>query len=279
MINLDGAQLIFLGTGGGRFVTVTQKRWTGGIRFIADNFHMQLDPGPGAIVRSVEEKLDPMKVKAVLVSHDHPDHYTDAEVFIEAMTRGMTKRGGYLIAAHSVLFGNEVCEASISKYHQSLLEAVMDAKPGQSFDLNGVKITATKAMHSDPDAVGFRFGFLGVGEVGYTSDTQYFDGLGGLYAGTRLLILCTMRPRGAPWKYHMSTEDAAKLISEAKPETAVLTHFGAKMIFSSPPAEAKFVEQQTGIRTIAATDGMQIKFGKEIQVTAGKAQLGLSEYL
>lgn len=89
------------------------------------------------------------------------------------------------------------------------------------------------------------------------------------------MILCTLRPRGAPWKYHLSTEDAAKVISEVKPEIAVLTHFGAKMIFSSPTAEAKFVEQQTGVRTIAATDGMQVKFGKEIQVSADKAQLGL----
>jgi len=279
VVDLDEAQLIFLGTGGGRFSAITQKRWTGGIRFIAGNFHMQLDPGPGALVRSVERKLDPMKVKAVLVSHDHPDHYTDAEIFIEAMTRGMTRKRGYLIAAHSVLFGNEVCEASISKYHQSTPEVVIDAKPGQTIDLKDIKITATKAVHSDPDGIGFRFGFLRVGDVGYTSDTQYFDGLSDSYVGTRLLILCTMRPRGAPWKYHLSTEDAAKVISEVKPETAVLTHFGAKMIFRGPVAEAKFVEQQTGIRTIAAIDNMQIRFGKEIQVSAGKTQLGLSEYL
>jgi len=110
-------EIIFLGTGGGRFATITQKRRTAGIRIISEALNLHLDPGPGALVHSVNEGLDPQKIGAIFVSHSHPDHYTDAEVLIEAMTRGMTRKRGVLAAAKSVLSGNDVCEPSISKYH------------------------------------------------------------------------------------------------------------------------------------------------------------------
>src|SRR3989337_1547710 len=106
-------EVFFLGSGGGRFVSYTQLRWTGGIRFLTDQLQIHLDPGPGAIVRSVDLKLQPQKVQALFVSHCHPDHCCDAEIFIEAMTRGMTRSSGTLVAPRSVLSGNDVCEASI----------------------------------------------------------------------------------------------------------------------------------------------------------------------
>ncbi|MFZ0966093.1 MAG: MBL fold metallo-hydrolase, partial [Candidatus Bathyarchaeia archaeon] len=110
-------EIIFLGTGGGRFATITQKRRTAGIRIISEGLNLHLDPGPGALVHSINEGLDPQKLNAVIVSHCHPDHYTDAEVLIEAMTRGMTRKRGVLVASKSVLSGTDICEASISKYH------------------------------------------------------------------------------------------------------------------------------------------------------------------
>lgn len=276
---MSEVELIFLGTGGGRFVTITQKRWTGGIRFITDRINMHLDPGPGALIHSIEQGLDPQKINAVMVSHSHPDHYTDAEILIEAMTRGMTKKRGILVGPHSVLFGNDVCEAAISKYHQNMPEVVIEAKIGGEFNLADVRVNVTKAVHSDPDNVGFKFNFPSAGTIGYTSDTQLFDELPSFYTESRLLILCTMRPRNAPWKYHMSTEDAATIVKAVKPEAAIITHFGAKMIFSNPFGEASFIKQQTGVRTIAAVDGMRVKFGKEIRIsTRGRAQSELSDF-
>lgn len=256
--------LFFLGTGGGRFITITQKRWTGGIRIVRGKLQMHLDPGPGAIVRSINAGLSPQKVKALLISHSHPDHYTDGEIFIEAMTRGMIRKRGALIAPRSVLLGNEVCEASISKYHQSMVERVIEAKPGLKFNIDDVEILATRAVHTDPDTVGFRFTFPDVGDFSYTSDTEYFNGIGEYYRGTRLLILCVMRPRGVPWKGHMTTDDAVKIINESNPERAIITHFGMKMFYSWPPKEAAYIEKETGVSTVAATDGMKVKIGEKI---------------
>ena len=74
---MSHVELVFLGTGGGRFATITQKRRTGGIRFLSDTLNMHLEPGPGALIYSLNMGLDPQKVGAVLVSHCHPDHYAD----------------------------------------------------------------------------------------------------------------------------------------------------------------------------------------------------------
>jgi len=213
------------------------------------------------------------------VSHCHPDHYTDAEILVEAMTRGMTRKRGVLAAPRSVLFGNEVCGPAISKYHQQMCETVVETRPGVAFTVNDVKMLATEAQHTDPDTVGYRLGRRDVGDIGYTSDTKYFEGVGKLYEGVRVLLLCVMRPSGEPWKGHMTTEDAVKIVEEADPEMVVTTHFGMKMIFKGPTHEARMIEEKTGVPTLAASDGMRISVEDRIHVErARKKQLRLNRF-
>jgi len=272
-------QLVLLGTGGGRFATITQRRRTGGIRILYDKANIHLDPGPGALVYSLEAGLDPQKINGVVISHCHPDHYNDAEVLIEAMTRGMTRKRGVLAAAHSVVKGNQQCEPSISKYHQQMPEQVVDVRPGTSFNVDGLRFTAAEAKHTDPEAVGFRMETSNFGDIAYTSDTEYFAGVGKPYRGVRLLLLCVMRPAGSPWKGHMTSDDAVNIIEEAKPEMAVLTHFGMQMIFKGPATEAKLIQQKTGIPTVAASDGIHILVGEKILVQMPCKQKGLNEFV
>jgi phosphoribosyl 1,2-cyclic phosphodiesterase len=278
-MSFSSLELVLFGTGGGRFATVTQKRRTGGIRILHDKVNVHLDPGPGALVYSLEVGLDPQKINGVLVSHCHPDHYNDAEILIEAMTRGMTKKRGVLAAATSVLHGNSQCEPSISKYHQSMPAQVITAKPNVAFNIDNIRVACAEARHTDPDAVGFRLETPALGDIGYTSDSEYYEGIGKAYQGVRLLLLCVLRPADSPWKGHMTTNDAVKIIEEAKPETAVLTHFGMQMIFRGPEKEARLIQEKTGIRTIAAQDNMHVTVADKITVSKGKKkQRGLDEF-
>jgi phosphoribosyl 1,2-cyclic phosphodiesterase len=273
-------ELVFLGTGGGRFATITQRRRTGGIRFLSKSLNMHLDPGPGALIYSLRMGLNPQKIRAMLVSHSHPDHYTNAEILIEAMTRGMLRKRGIAAAPHSVLFGNEESGPAISRYHQQMLEKVIEVKPGVAFHVNNMRIVSTEARHSDPAAVGFRFETPDVGDIAYTSDTEYFEGVVKAYEGVRLLILCVMRPFGNPWMGHMTPEDAIKIVEKVKPELAVATHFGMKMIFSGPNRQVKMIQEKTGIPTLAASDGMRLKIGEKIRVErTGRKQRDLEEFL
>jgi len=273
-------EITLLGTGGGRFATITQKRRTAGIRIIGNGSNLHLDPGPGAVVHSINEGLDPQKLNAVFVSHCHPDHYTDAEILIEAMTRGMTRKRGVLAAARSVLHDNDMgFGAAVSKYHQQMPERVIEALPDTNFQVGNINVLVTEARHTDPDTVGFRFETSEFGSFAYTSDTEYFEGVSKYYECVRLLLLCVMRPSGKPWKGHMTTNDALRIIEQARPELAVLTHFGMQMIFKGPAKEARLIEEEAGVPTIAARDGMRIEFGETIDVQASReAQHGLNRF-
>ncbi|MEM2026498.1 MAG: MBL fold metallo-hydrolase [Candidatus Bathyarchaeia archaeon] len=275
-------ELIFLGSGGGRFATITQKRRTGGIRIISEqgSINMHIDPGPGALVYSLEMGLDPQKIRAIFVSHSHLDHANDAEPLIEAMSEGTTKKRGVLVAARSVLRGNEVCESSISKYHQAMPERVIEAVAGESFEVGGINVTVCKAVHSDPDTIGFRFEVKGFGGFAYMPDSEYFSDVSKFYSGLRLLILSVLRPSGQPWEGHMTTDDAIRIIEETRPEMALITHFGMQMILRGPEREAELIEKRTGVPTRAAFDGMRVILGKEITI-GGKTRRGrdLSSFL
>ena len=75
-----------------------------------------------------------------------------------------------------------------------------------------------------------------------------------------------MRPTGSPWKGHMTPKEAAKIVDTVKPEMAVATHFGMKMIFSGPAHEIKLIENTTGVPTVAAFDGMKIQVNEKITI-------------
>jgi len=264
---LNRLTLHVLGTGGGRFVMTTQRRRTAGIQIVLDETHVHIDPGPGAIVFSNWAKLSPQNLDALIVTHCHPDHYGDAEVFIEAMSHATTRKRGILAAPRSVLHGGGDYGPSISAYHQRLAERVEELRSGVSFVVNDLKFAATEAHHSDTDTVGLRIEASELGTIGYTSDTEYFPSIGDAYRNARLLILCTMRPRGRPLELHLSIDDALEAMKRAKPRCAVLTHFGMMMLKAGPESEASYLEGESGIPTVAARDGMRIDISEKIEIS------------
>jgi phosphoribosyl 1,2-cyclic phosphodiesterase len=263
---VKGAQLVFLGTGGGRFVTITQKRRTGGFRLLTQKQNIHVDPGPGGLIYSLEAGLNPQKLKAVLISHRHPDHFANAEVMVESMTRGMLKKRGTLAAPPTILSGNSQAGPAISLYHQNMIKQTVSLKPKVKFSVGDIEIVATHTKHTDPETVGFKFNIPEVGTVGYTADTEYFEGIEEQFKDVKLLVLSVMRPNGSPWKGHMTPKEAVKIVDATKPEMVIATHFGMKMIYSGPAYEIKYIEQKTGVPTVAAFDGMKLQIDENITI-------------
>jgi len=244
----------------------TQRRRTAGIRVVQGETQVHIDPGPGALVFSNWAGLSPRRLDGLVVTHCHPDHYTDAEVFIEAMTDGTRSRKGLFAAPPSVTRGLGGLGPCVSDYHKGLVGELVELEPGTGFSVNDVEFTATKALHSDPASTGVRFDAPGVGSVGYTCDTGYFQGLGEQHEGQRLLILCVIWPRGNPIKMHLCTDDALRVLSEAQPSLAVITHFGWRMLEADPFKEAEYLQRETGIPVAAAVDGMKATLGDQLVI-------------
>ena len=255
------AFLTFLGTGGGRFATIYQARATGGI-YLEDIKNLHIDPGPGALVRMRSVGLDPLATDAILISHCHPDHYLDSEILIEAMTEGGTKKQGVLLGSLSVIEGNGAFGPAISKYHLSKPKVVKVMESGSKFSLKPPEISATPSAHSDTSAVGFRILTTG-GMISYVADTQLTEQVIKAHRNSRLLIACVTRPLGQRIPHHLSTEDAGYLIEKCKPEMAVITHFGMRVIQENPETQAKWIEERSGVKTVAASDFMTLDLKKD----------------
>jgi len=257
-------RLTFLGTGGGRFATIYQMRATAGI-YIDDGIRLHIDPGPGALVHLHKAGIDPTLTDAILVSHCHPDHYTDAEILIEAMTLGGTKKRGTVIGSRSVFQGIKDFSPAISAYHSKLVEHVITMAPKNRVKVGHLAIEATPSVHSDETAIGFRI-FTSNGVISYIADTALTPEVLQAHRMARVLIITCTRPQRARIPHHLNTEDAAELVRTLKPEIALLTHFGLKILRHDPEKEADWITQTTGIRTVAAKDGLSLSIGTDIEL-------------
>jgi phosphoribosyl 1,2-cyclic phosphodiesterase len=254
-------KITFLGSGGGRYVTINQTASTAGWILEMDDQMIHVDPGPGSLVRAKQYGVNLKKLTGVVVSHGHPDHYTDLEVVVESITHGTDVKRGFLLSTPTVINGNSKEPPKISNYHLNVIESYKSLSPGDTFTVGPLKITATPTKHGDGEGIGLVF--EGKKKIGYTGDGEYFPGQMKHFKGCDCLILNAMRPREDPWPNHMNSGQAQTLIEKTKPGVAILSGFGMKMLFGKADREVQIITKETGVKTIAAKDGMVLDLSKE----------------
>jgi phosphoribosyl 1,2-cyclic phosphodiesterase len=158
----------------------------------------------------------------------------------------------------------------LSRVHRQAPEELIAVGPGDHFKVDGLAGRATYSKHSDETTVGFRF-TTGEGVIGYIADTQLEEDLIKAHRGSRLLVVPATRPRGKRIRWHLCADDVVTLLSALRPEVAVLNHLGLKMIRAGPGEEAAWIEKATGVRTIAALDGMTVRMADQIEVVPPSA--------
>ncbi|WP_459201195.1 MBL fold metallo-hydrolase [Methanococcus sp. CF] len=250
-------EIVFLGGGGGRWESITQVKGTGGFRINSESMNMHVDPGAGALVRMNQLNVNPWKTDAIITTHCHPDHYTDAENLVEAMTKGMTKKQGILIGNNSVLNGNSRFEKGISTYHQSRVGERHVLKPYDEMTVNSWKLTATKTKHNDPETIGFKMKTED-GVIGYTSDSEYIESLIEDFDCVDLLIANVIRVKGQKVPGHMCSNDIIEVVNSMskKPKMLTMYHMGMKM--TDPDSEARYISEHVDIPVIPAKIGLKV---------------------
>jgi len=236
---------------------------TGGFWLNLSGTEILLDPGPGSIVQSTKRKLKADKLSAIILSHRHLDHSADTNIMVEAMTQGGFKRHGWLFAPADALGSESV----IFSYLKDYLEGVDVLQEGKSYSVGNISFTTPVRHIHQVETYGMLFTTT-EHTFSYITDSRYFDGLCHSYGGDLLIInVVFLEPRPpadnplTPTD-HLSVPDAEHIITELKPRVAILTHFGRAMWRAKPWEIAQRLSQDTGVKVIAARDGMRFNLSQ-----------------
>ncbi len=249
--NTSADTITFLGTAGARFMVSRQLAASGGLWLSLSGTEILVDPGPGSIVQSTKRKLRAEKLSAIIVSHRHLDHAADVNIMVEAMTNGGFNRHGLLFAPADALEKEPI----IFSYLRSYIEGIEVLKEGKSYTIGNISFD-TPVRHKHPvETYGMVFK-TSRHTFAYIADTRYFEQLHQSYANELIIInMVLTEPR--PLIDHLSVPDAESIIKEIKPKVAILNHFGMHVWQAKPWIIAEKLSQQTGVRVIAARDGMK----------------------
>lgn len=248
----------FMGTAGARFVVSRQLRSSAGLWCSLQGLNILIDPGPGTLCRcfSSRPQLDPGKLDALILTHRHLDHSTDINVLIEAMTQGTFNHRGALFAPADAI---ESDEPVVFRHTRRSVERLELLQEGRRYRLGGFDFTTPVRHRHSVETYGIIFS-LPYGKVSLISDSAYFPELAEYYAQSDILILNVVlyRPPPVKWIQHLDLGSASLLIQSIRPRLAVLTHFGMTMLERDPDSLARRLASETGVRVIAAADGMGI---------------------
>ncbi len=248
--------ITFLGTAGARFVVTSQFLASGGLWLNLAGTEVLIDPGPGCIVQSTKRKLKADRLRAIIVSHRHLDHSADVNIMVEAMTQGGLKRRGWLFAPADAL---EV-EPVIFSYLKGYLEGVEVLEEGKSYRVGNISFTTPIRHIHSVETYGMVF-TTAEHTFSYIADSRYFDGLCYSYGGELLIINVVRLEANHPYD-HLSVPNAEHIIKELKPKIAILTHFGMTMWQAKPWQVAERLSQETGVKVVAARDGMRFELSQ-----------------
>jgi phosphoribosyl 1,2-cyclic phosphodiesterase len=238
-----------MGTAGARFMVAKQLAASGGIYLEDGGTRIALDPGPGAVVQYARRKVDIGRLDAIVLSHRHLDHCGDVNVMVEGMTEGGFKPRGALLCPGDCLDGDPV----VLEYLRGFPKEIVRLAPETTYHIGSVEITTTPRHDHGSETYGFRFGT----RLGWVTDSRWYDAIAEQHAAEVMVIHCVLlERRDLP---HLCLEDAARIIADAKPRLAVLTHFGMTMWRARPWELAVRLSDVTGVEVKAARDGMRLE--------------------
>ena len=243
-------KLTFLGTAGARLMVASQILASGGLWLDLGGVEILLDPGPGTLVQAAKRKLKASKLQAIILSHRHLDHSADANIMIEAMTEGGLNRRGMLFAPSDALDEDPV----VLHYLRPYLERIEVLEEGKSYSIGEVSFHTPIRHHHAVETYGVVFE-TPRHTISCLVDTRFFEELCNHYQGDLLILNVVRLEPGGPFD-HLSAVEAGEIINRLKPRVAILTHFGMTMWRAKPWEVASRLSDETGVRVIAARDGM-----------------------
>jgi phosphoribosyl 1,2-cyclic phosphodiesterase len=239
-----------MGTAGARFMVARQLAASGGLYLEENGTTLSLDPGPGAVVQYARREVDLTKLDAIVVSHRHLDHAGDVNVMVEGMTDGGFQHRGRLFCPSDALDDDPV----VLKYLRRFPQEIVRLAPETTYSVDGISFTTSGRHVHQSETYGFRFG----DRLGWVTDSGYYDGIAEQHRANVMLIH-TVLLHCRPELPHLCVDDVERIIRDAKPRLAFITHYGMTVWRANPHEIAADLAQRTGIDVRAAVDGLTIE--------------------
>lgn len=249
-----GAQpihLTFMGVAGARFMVAKQIAASGGIYLEKGATRLAMDPGPGAVVQYAKRKVDLTRLDGILLSHRHLDHSGDVNVMVEGMTDGGFKPRGTLLAPPDALDDDPV----VLRYLRRFPREVVRLEACHEYRLKDLAFRTSPPHVHGAQTFGFLFEDR---RLGWVTDSKYYEGIAEDHRA-EVMIIHAVLDRGRDNLPHLGLDDAERIIAQARPRLALITHFGMTVWRARPWEVAEGMSQRLGIEVRAARDGMRLE--------------------
>ena len=233
------------------------------------NTQIHVDPGPGALVRALSNvpPCNPRELDAIVLSHKHLDHSGDVNALVEAMTSGGFRRRGALLAPGDAFDREPVVLPYAQRFVERLVRLEESSGP---YRVGEVDVYTSRAHVHAVATYGLLFACNDL-RVAYLPCGKYFEGLAPDYERLRpdVLVINVLRFRDELNVDHLTWDDARAVVAHVRPKVAVFQHFGTKMLEAGPARLAQELEDELGLRAIAAYDGLRLDLETEVAAVAG----------
>jgi ribonuclease BN (tRNA processing enzyme) len=189
-----------------------------------DGFNLWMDAGTGTLA-NLQHHIDLSDIHAIVISHEHPDHFVDLYPCFYAWHYGELGRPGLPVFVPTDFTQKLADVVSIdSQVVMRTAFSFTEVTPGESFEVGPFQVRTEPMAHLGLAALGFRVATDGT-VLTYTGDSGPTHHVVDLARDADLLLAeATWQDREDLLPFHMSSRQAAEHAHQAGAAALVLTH-------------------------------------------------------
>lgn len=197
---------------------------TSGYLLQHDGFNLWIDAGTGTLA-NLQHHIALSKIDAILISHEHPDHFVDLYPCFYAWHYGGQGEPGLPVFVPTDFSQKLADVISLdSQMGMRTAFAFTEVAPGESFEIGPFSIHTEPMAHLGLPALGFRIQSDGT-VMAYTGDSGPSPHIAEIARDADLFLSeATWQDRPDLLPFHMSSRQAAVHAREAGVGRLVLTH-------------------------------------------------------